>query len=135
VTRAGGRLRARAAAGVLAMAALLAAGGCGGSAGTSAGGSTTTAASTAEPTAPATTAAEPARPGSAAAGKRVFLATCGGCHAGGGTRAAFGPKIAGRGRSEAYVRETVTNGRGQMPAGLVEGQDLEDIVAYVLSIE
>lgn len=96
-----------------------------------------TAPATAAPatTAPAATPAAPLKPGTAAAGKQVFAATCAGCHAGLGTRAGFGPKLAGLGLSKAFILTTVTNGRNQMPAGLVHGQDLADIVAYVSSLQ
>jgi cytochrome c2 len=101
----------------------------------------TTAPATTAPaaTAPATTAPAtpvPAGTGDATAGKEVFAAApCAGCHAGLGTRAGFGPKLAGQGLSRATIRTTVVNGRGQMPAGLVEGQDLSDVVAYVYSLQ
>ncbi|MGE0026815.1 MAG: cytochrome c [Thermoleophilia bacterium] len=141
------RTRAWAAA-ALAVAALAAAG-CGGDDGggdaaevpaaTTAEATTapaTTAPATTAPasTAPATTA--PAGAGTAAAGKEVFAAApCAGCHAGLGTRAGFGPKLADQGLTKAFIRTTVVNGRGQMPAGLVEGQDLNDVVAYVYSLQ
>jgi hypothetical protein len=32
------------------------------------------------------------------------------------------------------ARSTIENGRGVMPAGLVEGQDLEDVLAYLDTI-
>jgi cytochrome c2 len=143
------RVRAWAAA-ALAVAALAAAG-CGGDdddAGEAP--AATTAAATAPattapaPTAPATTApattapatTAPAGAGDAARGEELFTsASCAGCHAGLGTRAGFGPKLADQGLTAAEVRTTVANGRGQMPAGLVEGQDLSDVVAYVVSLQ
>jgi cytochrome c551 len=137
--------RARLASTLVAVAAVLAAIGCGGDDEPPAAGPATTATPTATapattppattPTAPATTAEEPAGPGSVAAGRAVFMATCSGCHAGLGTRAAFGPKLSGQGLTKATIRTTVQNGRGQMPAGLVSGQELEDVVAYVLSLQ
>ena len=35
----------------------------------------------------------------------------------------------------ARFENSVTNGKNQMPAGLVEGQDLADVVAYVYSLQ
>jgi mono/diheme cytochrome c family protein len=90
-------------------------------------------------TAPATTApteSEATQPGTAAAGETVFLAKCDGCHAGGGTRAGYGPKLQGAGLTEPVIRETIINGRlPLMPAGRATGQDLEDVVAYVVSLQ
>jgi cytochrome c551 len=137
--------RAPLASTLVAVAAVLAAIGCGGDDEPPAAGPATTAAPTTTapattspattPTAPATTAEEPAGPGSVAAGKQVFQGTCSGCHAGLGTRTGYGPKLAGKGLTTASIRTTVQNGRGPMPAGLVSGQELEDVVAYVFSLQ
>jgi cytochrome c2 len=120
-------------------AAALAAAGCGGDDG---GGAAQVPASSAAPTAPATTApattasTAPVGPGTAAAGKQVFArASCGGCHKGLGTKPGYGPKLAGKGLSEAQIRTTVIEGGQLMPGGLVEGQDLADVVAYVGSLQ
>ena len=137
-------MRTRAWAAVALAAAALAAAGCGGDDddGAAAEAPATTAATTAPATtAPATTAAAPAStapvgPGTAAAGKQVFVAaSCGGCHKGLGTKPGYGPKLAGKGLSEAQIRTTVIEGGQLMPGGLVEGQDLADVVAYVLSLQ
>lgn len=138
------RTRAWAAA-ALAVAALAAAG-CGGDDDGAAEAPATTAAATTAPattapaiTAPATTApatTAPAAAGTAAAGEEVFAAApCAGCHAGLGTRAGFGPKLAGQGLTKAQIQTTIVNGKNQMPAGLVEGQDLANVVAYVYSLQ
>jgi mono/diheme cytochrome c family protein len=99
---------------------------------------TTTAPATTEApattTAPATTEA-PAG-GDVAAGMTFFAATCSSCHLENGTAAGgVGPQLAGAGLTEAQIREQVINGGGQMPAGLATGQDLDDVTAYVLSIQ
>ena len=65
----------------------------------------------------------------------MFASTCGGCHADLGNRAGYGPKLAGRGLTRAAIRTTVTNGRGVMPGGRAKGQDFEDVVAYVVSLQ
>jgi mono/diheme cytochrome c family protein len=89
-----------------------------------------------ETIAPATTTeTAPAGTGDVAAGEAVFASTCQGCHADLGHKAAFGPKLAGLGLSAETIRTTVVNGRSPMPAGLVSGTDLDNVVAYVESIQ
>lgn len=95
---------------------------------------TTTAATTTEATTTeATTTA--AAVGDAAAGKIYFEGTCQGCHLADGTQAGAGPVLAGGGRSEEVIRNQVINGGGAMPAGLASGADLDNVVAFVLSIQ
>jgi mono/diheme cytochrome c family protein len=137
------RYRTWAAAALAAVA--LAAAGCGsdddGAAGTTTAAApvATAPATTAQApatTAPATTAVAPAGPGDVAAGKQVFVASsCSGCHKGLGTKPGYGPKLAGKGLSEATIRTAVIEGGSLMPGGLVEGQDLADVVAYVSSLQ
>jgi cytochrome c2 len=134
------RQRAWAAAALAAVA--LAAAGCGsdddGAAGatSSATPATATTAQTPATTAPATTAVAPVGPGDVSAGKQVFVAaSCAGCHKGIGTKPGYGPKLAGKGLAEAEIRTTVIEGGSLMPGGLVEGQDLADVVAYVSSLQ
>ncbi len=74
-------------------------------------------------------------PGDAAAGKTVFEAKCGGCHAALGMEAGVGPKLAGINWSDEQIRTQVKNGKGAMPGGLVSGTDLANVVAYVQSIQ
>ena len=75
-------------------------------------------------------------PGDVSAGKQVFVAaSCGGCHKGLGTKPGYGPKLAGKGLTEAAIRTAVIEGGSLMPAGLVEGQELADVVAYVASLQ
>jgi len=77
---------------------------------------------------------EPA--GDVAAGQEVFATNCTGCHLNNGQDAGgVGPQLAGAGLDAATVQTTVENGRGAMPAGLVSGTDLENVVAYVVSIQ
>jgi mono/diheme cytochrome c family protein len=124
--------------------------GCGGSSGSSSTttpattqatttAATTTAATTtaATTTAAATTAATTtaAATGDVAAGKVFFVGTCQGCHLAAGTQAGVGPVLAGGGRSEERIRNQVINGGAVMPAGLATGADLDNVVAYVLSIQ
>lgn len=125
----------------LVAAAALGVGGCGGTDGASTPEpttSTTVTTTTAPPstnTSPTTTVTPPTRPGSTTVGKQVFQSKCSGCHAGGGTRAAFGPKLSGQGLTRDSIRATIRDGRGQMPAGRAKGQDYEDVVAYLVSLQ
>lgn len=74
--------------------------------------------------------------GDAAAGEQVFAASCTGCHLNNGNDAGgVGPQLAGAGLDEATVKTTVENGRGAMPAGLVSGEDLDNVAAYVVSLQ
>lgn len=126
-----GAVAAMIVAGLLGVAA-----GCGGD--DDSADETTTEATTEAPattTAPATTSG-----GNAAAaseeGEIFFAATCSGCHLENGTAAGgTGPVLAGAGLTEAEIRDQIVNGGGQMPAGLAEGIDLDNVTAYVLSIQ
>ncbi len=140
-----GRTTRRGAVLALLVAGAVAVAGCGGS--DDAADSTTTATPTVATTAPAATAPattapattappEPQTAGDAAAGEAAFAAApCANCHADLGNAAGVGPKLAGAGLTEAEIRTVIQNGRGVMPAGLVEGQELADITAYVVSLQ
>lgn len=74
--------------------------------------------------------------GDVAAGKATFEGTCQGCHPAGGTQAGVGPQLAGvPGINEALIRNRIQNGMGAMPPGLVSGDDEDNVVAYVVSIQ
>jgi hypothetical protein len=74
--------------------------------------------------------------GDAAAGEQFFAATCTGCHLNNGQDAGgVGPQLAGLGLDEATIKTTVENGKGAMPPGLASGEDLDNVTAYVLSIQ
>jgi cytochrome c551 len=74
--------------------------------------------------------------GDAAAGEQVFAANCTGCHLNNGQDAGgVGPQLAGAGLDVETIKTTVQNGRGAMPGGLVSGEDLDNVAAYVLSIQ
>ena len=72
-----------------------------------------------------------AQGGSVSDGRQVFVQNCQVCHFAGGTRAGIGPRLAGRGLSASRIRDQVVNGGGGMPAGLVTGQKLTDVVTFV----
>lgn len=74
--------------------------------------------------------------GDAKAGLVVFQASCTGCHLGDGLQdGGVGPKLAGLGLTEQRIHDQVVNGGGAMPGGLVSGTDLDNVVAYVESIQ
>lgn len=83
--------------------------------------------------APSASPAPSASSGDAQHGKTVFATTCAGCHGMGGVGGA-GPRLIGTGLTAAAVSERVERGGGVMPAGLVNGQDEADVVAYVVAI-
>jgi mono/diheme cytochrome c family protein len=70
-------------------------------------------------------------------GEAAFVASgCSGCHLGNGAEGGgVGPQIAGTGATDERIRTIVENGRGAMPAGLASGGDLDNIVAYLLSLQ
>ncbi|HET8652243.1 MAG TPA: cytochrome c [Gaiellaceae bacterium] len=72
--------------------------------------------------------------GDAARGEELFADTCAGCHGDGGTGGGVGPTLAASGVSSDVARATIENGRGVMPADLVSGQDLNDVLAYLATI-
>lgn len=92
-----------------------------------------------EPTEPA----EPAEPGAggevegdAAAGEQVFASSCTSCHMDNGkSGGGFGPQLAGAGLDAAAINGIVSDGQGAMPGGLVSGDDLTNVVAYVASLQ
>jgi mono/diheme cytochrome c family protein len=73
--------------------------------------------------------------GDAAAGETAFATKCQGCHANLGQEAGAGPKLAGLGLDAERIEMQVVNGGGAMPPGLAEGEELDNIVAFVLSIQ
>jgi mono/diheme cytochrome c family protein len=79
-------------------------------------------------------AAAPVGQGSAARGEALFTESCARCHGEGGTGGGIGPTLAGSSVSVEEARSAIENGRGVMPAGLVEGPDLEDVLAYLETI-
>jgi mono/diheme cytochrome c family protein len=104
---------------------------------------TTEATVTTEPTAPATVPpatetapTETEEVGDVQAGQTFFAATCTSCHLNDGRDAGgVGPRLAGQGLDEQTIRTTVENGRGAMPGGLAQGEDLDNVTAYVLSLQ
>lgn len=82
------------------------------------------------------TETEAASGGDAAEGEQVFAASCTGCHLNNGNdTGGVGPQLAGAGLDETAVKTIVENGRGAMPGGLVSGEDLDNVAAYVVSLQ
>ncbi|MDA2953311.1 MAG: c-type cytochrome [Actinomycetota bacterium] len=74
--------------------------------------------------------------GDVAAGKTVFEANCQGCHPAGGTQAGgVGPQVSMTKLDAAQIKYQIVNGKGAMPGGLATGADLDNVVAYVVSIK
>jgi mono/diheme cytochrome c family protein len=79
-------------------------------------------------------ASAPAAQGVASDGEELFAERCASCHGDGGTGGGVGPALAGNPISLDDARATIENGSGVMPANLVEGQELEDVLAYLETI-
>src|SRR5690606_33943257 len=71
--------------------------------------------------------------GDPVAGAEVFAANCSACH-GEGATGGVGPALVGNTLTPDQVRTVIENGRGGMPAGIVSGEDLENVIAYVQSL-
>jgi mono/diheme cytochrome c family protein len=67
-------------------------------------------------------------------GEQLFSQNCASCHGEGGAGGSVGPQLAGNDVSLEEARSTIENGSGVMPAGLVSGQDLENVLAYLETI-
>ena len=80
--------------------------------------------------------APPAAPvaGDATRGETVFAENCAGCHGEGGEGGGVGPTLAGSGIASEDAQATIENGSGIMPADLVSGQELSDVLAYLETI-
>ena len=71
--------------------------------------------------------------GSSGEPKQVFDSTCGGCHtlADAGTSGKIGPDLDEEKPSAAEVVQAIENGPGQMPDGLLEGSEAQEVADYV----
>jgi cytochrome c551 len=68
----------------------------------------------------------------AAAGEEVYKQSCLSCH-GGNLEGGFGPALdkAGAKYSKDEILEIIKNGKGQMPANVVEGEDAEAVASWL----
>lgn len=82
----------------------------------------------------ASAAPAPAAEGDPARGEALFAERCAGCHGDSGRNATTGPDLAGNPISIAAARTQIEEGGGVMPANLVEGQELADVLAYLETI-
>jgi cytochrome c553 len=71
-----------------------------------------------------------------ASAKPTFAKTCGACHtlADAGTSGNVGPNLDDLKPDEATVANQIEHGGGGMPPGLLSGQDLKDVAAYVAAV-
>ncbi len=67
----------------------------------------------------------------------IFRDQCAPCHgAAGGGRVNFAPSLRARGLSPSHIKDTVSKGRGRMPAQPhIRGEALERLAQYVASLE
>jgi cytochrome c551 len=72
--------------------------------------------------------------GDAARGSAIFADTCAACHGEGGRNGTVGPTLAGNPISLAGAKAQIENGGGAMPANLVRGRELADVLAYLKTI-
>ena len=72
--------------------------------------------------------------GDAARGETLFAENCASCHGEAGAGGGVGPTLAGSGVAREDAQATIENGSGIMPADLVSGQDLSDVLAYLETV-
>jgi cytochrome c551 len=82
----------------------------------------------------AASSAPPPASGDATRGQELFADNCASCHGEGGRGGGVGPTLAGNSISIPDARTRIENGGGVMPANLVSGQDLADVLAYLETI-
>jgi mono/diheme cytochrome c family protein len=67
-------------------------------------------------------------------GETVFSTSCASCHGPGGKGGGIGPRLIGDPISIARVKAQIDGGGSTMPAGIVKGQDEQDVLAYLATI-
>ncbi len=73
--------------------------------------------------------------GAQTAGRDQFTTTCGGCHTlqDAGTNGQVGPNLDEVQPSPQQVLSAIESGPGQMPENLLQGEDAQQVAAYVAS--
>lgn len=85
------------------------------------------------PAKPSLPVSEAVQLGDAYRGETVYAQNCASCH-GGAAEGGVGPKLAGARISLAAAQARIESGGSVMPANLVTGRDLEDVLAYLATI-
>jgi cytochrome c551 len=67
-------------------------------------------------------------------GEALYLERCADCHGEGGRNATVGPDLAGNPISLEEAQAQIETGGGVMPANLVDGAELADVLAYLETI-
>ena len=70
-------------------------------------------------------------PRDATRGEALFAEKCASCHGEAGAGGGVGPALAGSELTLSQARTKILDGGGVMPPRLVQGQDLEDVLAYL----
>jgi mono/diheme cytochrome c family protein len=86
------------------------------------------------PAKPESTAAASVEGGDPVRGEALYTQHCAGCHGEAGRNATVGPDLAGNPISVQDAQAQIETGSGVMPANLVEGAELEDVLAYLETI-
>jgi mono/diheme cytochrome c family protein len=85
------------------------------------------------PAAP-TVSSTPVTLGDPYSGETAFQESCASCHGVGGSGGGIGPELAGRNLDLVLVKAQIETGSGAMPANLVDGEKLADVLAYIEQI-
>lgn len=86
------------------------------------------------PAKPDASAAASVERGDPVRGEALYAEHCAGCHGEAGRNATVGPDLAGNPMSLQDAQAQIETGGGVMPANLVEGAELEDVLAYLETI-
>ena len=65
-------------------------------------------------------------------GESVYNASCASCHGSAGSGLS-GPELPGT-STEEDIANAIENGIGSMPPGLITGTDIDDVIAYLMTL-